>query len=67
LIPIFIAGGISLALNSFLGALGSNNYSVQGLMKFFDIIGGGILGSLPVFVGYTAMKKFGGNPFYGLA
>ncbi|TNK94014.1 hypothetical protein C4M98_04620, partial [Mycoplasmopsis pullorum] len=25
LIPIFIAGGISLALNSFLGALGSNN------------------------------------------
>ncbi|TNK83095.1 hypothetical protein C4M96_01870 [Mycoplasmopsis pullorum] len=67
LIPIFIAGGISLALNSFLGALGSNNYSVKGLMKFFDIIGGGILGSLPVFVGYTAMKKFGGNPFYGLA
>ncbi|VEU70238.1 PTS transporter subunit EIIC [Mycoplasmopsis glycophila] len=67
LIPLFIAGGIALALTSFIGAFGSKNSSVLGMQKFFDIIGGAILGSLPAFVGYTAMKKFGGNPFYGLA
>ncbi|RIV17000.1 PTS transporter subunit EIIC [Mycoplasmopsis gallopavonis] len=67
LIPIFIAGGIALALNSFIGAFKSNSYTILGLSKFFDLIGGGILGALPAFVGYTAMKKFGGNPFYGLA
>ncbi|QIW62424.1 PTS transporter subunit EIIC [Mycoplasmopsis gallinacea] len=72
LIPIFIAGGISLALESFIGAFipsnaGSSYRTALALKAFFSLIGGGILGSLPAFVGYTAMKKYGGTPLLGLA
>ncbi|WP_426461542.1 PTS transporter subunit EIIC [Mycoplasma hafezii] len=67
LIPLFIVGGISLALKSFIQAFGSENVTVKNVEFFFDMIGGAILGSLPVLIGYTSMKKFGGNPFYGLA
>ncbi|MBN3534609.1 PTS transporter subunit EIIC [Mycoplasma procyoni] len=66
LIPVFIAGGISLALTSFISTV-SNSESAKGAAKFFELIGGAILGGLPALVGYTAMKKFGGNPFLGLA
>ncbi|AUF83720.1 hypothetical protein CXP39_02835 [Mesoplasma syrphidae] len=63
LVPVFIAGGMSLALNSLLQQI----YPNSGMGKILDIIGGAILGSLPAFVGYTAAKKWGGNPFLGLA
>ncbi|AUB31581.1 PTS transporter subunit EIIC [Spiroplasma floricola] len=63
LIPIFIAGGMSLALKSLIGSFAPNS----GFTKLLDIIGGAILGSLPAFVGYTAAKKWGGNPYLGMA
>ncbi|WP_027062980.1 PTS transporter subunit EIIC [Mesoplasma seiffertii] len=63
LVPVFIAGGMSLALYSLLQQIHPNS----GMGKILDIIGGAILGSLPAFVGYTAAKKWGGNPFLGLA
>lgn len=66
LIPVFIAGGISLALSSFISTV-SLSASATAAKNFFDLIGGAILGGLPALVGYTAMKKFGGNPFLGLA
>lgn len=62
LIPVFIAGGISLALSSFISTV-SLSASATAAKNFFDLIGGAILGGLPALVGYTAMKKFGGNPF----
>ncbi|MGY6171802.1 PTS transporter subunit EIIC [Candidatus Mycoplasma pogonae] len=72
LIPIFIAGGLSLALNSLFNTINKTSYEGKSqdlinLAWFFELIGGAILGSLPAFVGYTAMKKYGGNPILGLA
>lgn len=69
LIPIFIAGGLSLALTSFFNTINKegNNQVLKNLSFFFEMIGGAILGSLPAFVGYTAMKKYGGTPILGLA
>ncbi|AKX34302.1 PTS system, sucrose-specific IIB component [Spiroplasma litorale] len=63
LIPVFIAGGMSLALKSLVSTFAKGS----GFEKILDIIGGAILGSLPAFVGYTAAKKWGGNPFLGMA
>ena len=73
LIPIFIAGGISLALNSFVGAVGATDDAgaliggAAEASKFFDTIGGAIFSFLPIFIGWTAMKKFGGTPVIGMA
>ena len=64
LIPIFIAGGLSLALMSLINTTAGSGTEAA---KFFDMIGGAILGSLPIFVGWTAMRKFGGTPAIGLA
>ena len=75
LIPIFIVGGLSLALNSFINIKGIGkaadgqwfNGGAQIFSTLFDTVGGAILGSLPVFVGFTAAKKWGANPFLGAA
>lgn len=78
LIPIFIVGGLSLALNSFINIPGIGktqvadnlvwmNKAAEIFSKLFDTVGGAILGSLPVFVGFTAAKKWGANPFLGAA
>ncbi|ASZ09285.1 hypothetical protein CK556_02940 [Mesoplasma chauliocola] len=63
LVPVFIAGGMSLAIMSLVNQISPNT----GFAKLLDVIGGGIMGSIPVFVGYTAAKKWGGNPFLGMA
>ncbi|AVN62532.1 hypothetical protein CG001_02740 [Mesoplasma coleopterae] len=63
LVPVFIAGGMSLAIMSLVKQISPNT----GFAKLLDVIGGGIMGSIPVFVGYTAAKKWGGNPFLGMA
>lgn len=74
LIPLFIAGGLSLALNSFISVDGIGkidgqwlNYAAEIFSKLFDTIGGAILGSLPVFIGYTSAKKWGGSGWLGAA
>ncbi len=63
LVPVFIAGGMSLALKSLIGSFAPSS----GFTKLLDVIGGAILGSIPAFVGYTAAKKWGGNPYLGMA
>ncbi len=73
LIPVFIAGGLSLAINSLICVVGIGkdaegnflNEAAQIFSKLFDTIGGAILGSLPVFIGYTAAKKWGGSGWLG--
>ncbi|AAT27950.1 PTS transporter subunit EIIC [[Mycoplasma] mobile] len=69
LIPIFIAGGLSLALTNLVKAVAdvNINQTAKSAVFFFELIGAGILGSLPAFVGYTSMKKYGGTPLIGLA
>lgn len=68
LIPVFIAGGLSLALTSLFDTINKevNSQVLKNLSFFFEMIGGAILGSLPAFVGYTSMKKYGGSPILGL-
>ncbi|QEH62182.1 PTS system, sucrose-specific IIB component [Spiroplasma chinense] len=63
LVPVFIAGGMSLALKSLFEQITPNS----GFGKILDIIGGGILGSVPAFVGFTAAKRWGGNPYLGMS
>ncbi|PAF54800.1 PTS beta-glucoside transporter subunit IIBCA [Mycoplasmopsis agassizii] len=69
LIPVFIVGGISLALVNFIKAIAdvNTNYHAANASFVFDMVGGAVFGFLPAFIGFTSMKKFGGNPFYGLA
>lgn len=72
LIPLFIAGGLSLAINSLISVIGKTNgefstYAAKIFSKLFDTVGGAILGSLPVFIGYTSAKKWGGSGWLGAA
>lgn len=75
LIPLFVAGGLSLAINSLIVAKGIGkdaggnfiNSSADIASQIFNTIGGAILGSLPVFIGFLASKKWGGNPWLGAA
>ncbi|MED0686412.1 beta-glucoside-specific PTS transporter subunit IIABC [Anoxybacillus ayderensis] len=39
----------------------------SGTYQLLNIAGDGLFTFLPVFLGYTAMKKFGGTPFIGIA
>ncbi len=67
LIPMFIAGGLALALNSLVTTLGLDaNAFGAGLSKIFDIVGGSILGLLPVLVAWSTMKRLGGPEVYGI-
>jgi len=53
LVPVFVVGGLSLAFMSLINQFTQNN----GVSYLLDIIGGSILGSISVFIGYTATKK----------
>jgi beta-glucoside PTS system EIICBA component len=41
--------------------------ATSGTYQLFNIAGDGLFNFLPIFLGYTAMKKFGGTPFIGMA
>lgn len=65
LAPLSAAGmlkGLNAILTFALGASfsGSSTYAV------FNAMGDGLFLFLPIFIGYTAMKKFGGSPFLGM-
>ncbi len=66
LIPMFIAGGMSLALASLMSAIGTTSGTTIGFYKIFDTVGGAILGMLPVLVAWSAMKRWGGPEVYGI-
>ncbi len=66
LIPMFIAGGMSLALSSLMNVIGTSSGASFGFYKIFDTVGGAILGMLPVLVAWSAMKRWGGPEAYGI-
>ncbi|WP_462413007.1 beta-glucoside-specific PTS transporter subunit IIABC [Neobacillus sp. Marseille-QA0830] len=41
--------------------------ATSGTYNILNIAGDGLFNFLPIFLGYTAMKKFGGTPFVGMA
>nr|WP_263323786.1 beta-glucoside-specific PTS transporter subunit IIABC [Neobacillus sp. Marseille-Q6967] len=41
--------------------------ATSGTYQLLNLAGDGLFNFLPIFLGYTAMKKFGGTPFIGMA
>ncbi|MBL1223480.1 beta-glucoside-specific PTS transporter subunit IIABC [Enterococcus sp. BWR-S5] len=65
LAPLSAAGmlkGVNAVLAFALGA----TYSAGPTYAVFNAMGDGLFLFLPIFIGYTAMKKFGGSPFLGM-
>ncbi|MGX7420608.1 beta-glucoside-specific PTS transporter subunit IIABC [Carnobacterium gallinarum] len=60
------AAGMLKGVNAILAfALGSG-FSASPTYAVFNAMGDGLFLLLPIFIGYTAMKKFGGSPFLGM-
>ncbi|WP_077622531.1 beta-glucoside-specific PTS transporter subunit IIABC [Sediminibacillus massiliensis] len=65
-LPLLMATGIIKGFNSLFVALGWLE-NTSGTYQLLNAIGDGFFTFLPIFLGYTAMKKFGGTPFLGMA
>ncbi|WP_206912556.1 PTS system, beta-glucoside-specific IIA component [Enterococcus sp. DIV0840] len=60
------AAGMLKGVNAILAfALGAG-FSASPTYAVFNAMGDGLFLFLPIFIGYTAMKKFGGSPFLGM-
>lgn len=66
ILPLLMATGIIKGFNSLFVALGWME-TTSGTYQLLNAIGDGFFTFLPIFLGYTAMKKFGGTPFLGMA
>src|SRR5699024_5760210 len=66
ILPLLMATGIIKGFNSLFVALGWLE-NTSGTYQLLNVIGDGFFTFLPIFLGYTAMKKFGGTPFLGMA
>jgi len=73
LIPILVGGGLLMALNNVLtaeGLFGANSLvqmypQIQGLSEIINVLASAPFAFLPVLVGYSATKRFGGNEYLG--
>ncbi|WP_026909092.1 beta-glucoside-specific PTS transporter subunit IIABC [Paucisalibacillus globulus] len=66
ILPFLMATGIIKGFNALFVALGWLE-NTSGTYLLLNAIGDGFFTFLPIFLGYTAMKKFGGTPFLGMA
>ena len=60
------ATGVIKGLLAFLAATGLLA-TTSGTYQMLNIVGDCFFNFLPIFLGYTSMKKFGGTPFIGMA
>ncbi len=74
IIPAIVAGGLLMGLNNLLTSPLLNGHSVielypqwQGLASAINTFANAPFTFLPVLIGFSATKKFGGNPFLGAA
>ena len=73
LIPILVGGGLLMALNNVLTAknlfgelsLVEQNPQMEGLAGLINLLASAPFAFLPILVGFTATKRFGGNEFLG--
>ncbi|GAA1176855.1 PTS system beta-glucoside-specific EIIBCA component [Corynebacterium glaucum] len=73
LIPILVGVGLLMALNNVLtaeGLFGENSLvqmfpQIQGLSEIINVLASAPFAFLPVLVGYSATKRFGGNEYLG--
>ena len=74
IIPAIVAGGLLLGLNNILTAAMFHGKSVidlypqwKGLATAINLFASAPFTFLPVLIGFSATKKFGGNPYLGAA
>jgi len=74
IIPAIVAGGLLMGLNNLLTSPLVNGQSMielypmwQGLASAINTFANAPFTFLPVLIGFSATKKFGGNPFLGAA
>ena len=74
IIPAIVAGGLLMGLNNLLTSLLINGQSIielypmwQGLASAINTFANAPFTFLPVLIGFSATKKFGGNAFLGAA
>lgn len=66
ILAVLSAAGMLKGVNAVLAfALGSA-FSTGSTYAVLNAMGDGLFLFLPIFIGYTAMKKFGGTPFLGM-
>lgn len=65
ILSVLVASGMIKGFNALFVAVGWLD-EAGGTYQILNAIGDGLFYFLPVFLGYTAMKKFGGTPFLGM-
>ncbi|MGP4039069.1 beta-glucoside-specific PTS transporter subunit IIABC [Gracilibacillus sp. D59] len=65
ILAVLVASGVLKGFNALFVAVGLLNEQ-GGTYQILNAIGDGLFYFLPVILGYTAMKKFGGTPFLGM-
>lgn len=75
LIPALVAGGLLMALNNVLtgqGLFGPKSIvemvpGIQGFAEMVNLMASAPFAFLPILIGFSATKRFGGNPYLGAA
>ncbi|QNS15425.1 sucrose-specific PTS transporter subunit IIBC [Mannheimia bovis] len=76
IIPAIVAGGLLMGIHSMLTAVGffwegesvvSRYPAIADLVDFINTVANAPFVFLPVLLGFSATRKFGGNPFLGAA
>ncbi|WP_440896497.1 beta-glucoside-specific PTS transporter subunit IIABC [Amphibacillus sp. Q70] len=65
ILSVLVASGMIKGFNALFIAAGWLDEQ-GGTYQILNAIGDGLFYFLPIFLGYTAMKKFGGTPFLGM-
>ncbi|QGH36787.1 PTS beta-glucoside transporter subunit IIABC [Gracilibacillus salitolerans] len=65
ILAVLVASGVLKGFNALFVAVGLLDEQ-GGTYQILNAIGDGLFYFLPVILGYTAMKKFGGTPFLGM-
>ncbi|MFD2655592.1 beta-glucoside-specific PTS transporter subunit IIABC [Gracilibacillus thailandensis] len=65
ILAVLVASGVLKGFNALFVAVGLLDEQ-DGTYQILNAIGDGLFYFLPIILGYTAMKKFGGTPFLGM-
>lgn len=63
---VMSAAGMLKGLGSILSFTLGSEFAASSTYAVLNAMGDGLFRFLPMFIGYTAMKKFGGSPFLGM-
>lgn len=66
ILPTLAAAGMLKGVTAILSFSMGPSFAAGSTYAIFNAMGDGLFLFLPIFLGYTAMKKFGGSPFLGM-